>query len=64
MQDLYKNRYSVFIIAIIVVFSIFIVKIGSLQLGDNSYEENAVNNALNKITLYPARSVKIGRAHV
>ncbi len=61
MQDLYKNRYSVFIIAIIIVFSIFIVKIGSLQLGDNSYEEKAVNNALNKITLYPARSVIFDR---
>jgi penicillin-binding protein 2 len=61
MQDLYKNRYSVFIIAIIIVFSIFIVKIGSLQLGNNSYEEKAVNNALNKITLYPARSVIFDR---
>ena len=57
MQDLHKNRSRVFVIGLSFVFLLFLYRIGTLQLIDDKYEKRAVNNALNKITLYPARSV-------
>ncbi len=57
MYDIHKQRYKTFIFIFVVFFLIFIVKIGSLQLLNSEYQEKAINNALNKITLYPARSV-------
>lgn len=61
MQDLYKDRSKVFVILFILILSVFIYKVGSLQLIDDHYEQKAINNALNKITLYPARSILYDR---
>jgi len=61
MQDLNKDRSKVFVIIFLVILSAFIYKVGSLQLMDDHYEQKAVNNALNKITLYPARSILYDR---
>jgi penicillin-binding protein 2 len=57
MQDVHKNRSSVFVIGLSFIFLLFLYRIGTLQLVDDKYEKRAINNALNKITLYPARSV-------
>jgi penicillin-binding protein 2 len=57
MQDLNKNRFKIFIGVISFAFVIYILKIASLQLYGDQYERKAINNALNKITLYPSRSV-------
>ena len=57
MQDVFKNRFPVFIGIIILFFIIYGIRIGSLQLSNNDYEKKAISNALNKITLYPARSI-------
>ena len=57
MQDIFKNRFPVFIGIIILIFLLFGIRVGTLQLSSNNYEQRAINNALNKITLYPARSI-------
>ena len=57
MQDLNKNRSKVFIGLFILFYVVYLFRVGSLQLGGNKYEIKAINNALNKITLYPSRSV-------
>jgi len=57
MQDLNKNRFKVFIGLFILFYCLYLFRVGSLQLMGNSYEIRAINNALNKITLYPSRSV-------
>ena len=61
MQDLYKDRSKVFVILFLFILSAYIYKVGSLQLMDDHYEQKAINNALNKITLYPARSILYDR---
>jgi penicillin-binding protein 2 len=57
MIDIHKQRYKTFIVLFVVFFLIFLYRIASLQLFNTEYEQKAINNALNKITLYPARSV-------
>lgn len=57
MQDLHKNRSRAFIGVFILFFMIYMVRVGTIQLNGNAYENKAINNALNKITLYPSRSV-------
>ncbi len=63
MQDLNKNRSRVFIAIFILFYLVYLVKVGSLQLLGDRYEIKAINNALNKITLYPSRSVIYDRNH-
>ena len=57
MQDLNKNRSKVFIGLFILFYIVYLIRVGSLQLSGDKYEIKAINNALNKITLYPSRSV-------
>lgn len=57
MQDLHKSRFKVFIGIFILFYILYLWRVASLQLTDNTYENKAINNALNKITLYPSRSV-------
>jgi len=53
-----KNRSKQFVYfgLIIFVFAIYTIRLASLQLGKVPYKNMAINNALNKITLYPSRS--------
>ncbi len=57
MQDLHKNRYKIFIGVFLLFYTIYLLRVGFIQLNGNQYERKAINNALNKITLYPSRSV-------
>ncbi len=52
-----SNRRLVYIILFVVIALVYLGKIFSLQILNKQYEQRAVNNALNKITLYPARSI-------
>ena len=63
MQDLYKSRFRTFIGIIVFFFLLYLGKVSSLQLSGNRYEQKAIGNALNKITLYPARSIIYDRNH-
>ncbi len=57
MIDIHKQRYKTFIVIFVLFFLLFLYRVASLQLFNTEYEQKAINNALNKITLYPARSV-------
>lgn len=56
MSSINSNRRIVYFIVFVLVAIIYLGKILSLQLNDR-YEQKAVNNALNKIPLSPARSI-------
>lgn len=51
-----KSRQFFYIGLFIFVFVLFSAKLASIQLGEVPYKKMAINNALNKITLYPSRS--------
>ena len=51
-----SKRQIVYIGLIAFVFIVYSLKLASIQLGDVPYKKMAINNALNKITLYPSRS--------
>ena len=51
-----SKRQIVYIGLIIFVFVVYSIKLASIQLGEVPYKNMAINNALNKITLYPSRS--------
>jgi penicillin-binding protein 2 len=51
-----SKRQIVYIGLIAFVFIVYSVKLASIQLGEVPYKKMAINNALNKITLYPSRS--------
>lgn len=51
-----SKRQIVYIGLIAFVFIVYSLKLASIQLGDMPYKKMAINNALNKITLYPSRS--------
>ncbi len=51
-----SKRQVVYIGLIAFVFIIYSLKLASIQLGEVPYKKMAINNALNKITLYPSRS--------
>lgn len=56
MADLSSNRRFMYLAVFIIIALIYLSKILSLQLNPN-YELKAINNALNKIPLSPARSI-------
>jgi penicillin-binding protein 2 len=51
-----SKRQIVYLGLIAFVFIVYSVKLASIQLGEVPYKKMAINNALNKITLYPSRS--------
>lgn len=51
-----SKRQIVYVALIIFVFVVYSIKLASIQLGEVPYKNMAINNALNKITLYPSRS--------
>jgi penicillin-binding protein 2 len=51
-----SKRQIVYIGLIAFVFVVYTLKLASIQLGEVPYKKMAINNALNKITLYPSRS--------
>lgn len=51
-----SKRQVVYIGLIVFVFIVYSLKLASIQLGEVPYKKMAINNALNKITLYPSRS--------
>jgi len=55
-MDKNRSKQLVYFGLILFVFVIYTLKLASLQLGHVPYKKMAINNALNKITLYPARS--------
>jgi penicillin-binding protein 2 len=51
-----SKRQVVYFGLIAFVFIVYSIKLASIQLGEVPYKKMAINNALNKITLYPSRS--------
>jgi len=51
-----SGKRIVFKSLIVVIFVLYWIRLINLQLGEKDYESIAINNALNKITLYPSRS--------
>ena len=51
-----RGKRIVYVIVFSLIFLVYWVRLFQLQLGDKDYERIAINNALNKITLYPSRS--------
>ena len=51
-----RGKRIVYVIIFSLIFLVYWVRLFQLQLGDKDYERIAINNALNKITLYPSRS--------
>ncbi|MFM7764243.1 MAG: hypothetical protein ACKO6I_01175, partial [Sphingomonadales bacterium] len=56
-MDLHRNRKFVYVGLLSLVAIVYLVKIFQLQIIDNQYEQKAINNALNKIPIYPDRSI-------
>ena len=56
-MELHRNRKFVYMGLILLLSAIYSVKIFRLQIFDNTYEQKAINNALNKIPIYPDRSI-------
>ncbi|MEY3716438.1 MAG: hypothetical protein RL285_313 [Bacteroidota bacterium] len=55
-MDKNRSKQLVFLGLIFLIFIIYTLRLASLQLGEVPYKKMAINNALNKITLYPSRS--------
>lgn len=55
-MDKNKSKQIVIIGLIFFIFLVYTIRLASLQLGNVPYKKMAINNALNKITLYPSRS--------
>lgn len=58
-----SNKAYVFLIIVFVTMVIYLIKIASLQLFDNSYSLSADNNAIRRVTEYPARGLVFDRNH-
>lgn len=56
MIDKNRSKQIVYLGLILFVFVVYTLRLASLQLGEVPYKKMAINNALNKITLYPSRS--------
>ena len=54
-MDLYKNRRSILVFAILIVFAVMAFRLFLVQIIDKQYRITAENNALKYETLYPAR---------
>ena len=55
-MDKNRSKQFVFFGLILFIFIVYTLRLASLQLGKVPYKNMAINNALNKITLYPSRS--------
>ncbi|MDA1112220.1 MAG: hypothetical protein O3A86_06845 [Bacteroidetes bacterium] len=60
-MEQYSNRKWIFIGTFFAILLLYAMRIAGLQLGSTPYKERAINNALNKVTLYPGRSVLFDR---
>jgi len=58
-----SNKAYVVIILVILTIIIYLIKIASLQLFENTYRLSADNNAIRRVTEYPARGVIFDRNH-
>jgi penicillin-binding protein 2 len=56
-MDLHRNRKFVYIGLFSLIALVYLIQIFRLQVLDNNYEQKAINNALNKIPIYPDRSI-------
>lgn len=56
-MDLHRNRKFVYLGLFGIIAIIYLIQIFKLQLLNNQYEQKAINNALNKIPIYPDRSI-------
>jgi penicillin-binding protein 2 len=60
-MEQYSSRKWIFIGTFFAILLLYAMRIAGLQLGSTPYKERAINNALNKVTLYPGRSVLFDR---
>jgi penicillin-binding protein 2 len=60
-KDLFKSRYSVIQIIIVVFASIFILRLFYLQVIDRKYISLAKNNAIKEVDVYPTRGMVYDR---
>ena len=56
-MDLHRNRKFVYLGLFGIIAIVYLIQIFKLQLLNNQYEQKAINNALNKIPIYPDRSI-------
>lgn len=56
-MDLHRNRKFVYLGLFSLVALVYLIQIFRLQILDDHYEQKAINNALNKIPIYPDRSI-------
>lgn len=56
-MDLYKNRRFIYLFLLLLIAGMYLFQIFRLQLLNPGYEQKAINNALNKIPIYPDRSI-------
>ncbi len=61
MESVKSNKAIVIIIIIITTMVIYIIKIASLQLFENTYRLSADNNAIRRVIDYPARGLIFDR---
>ena len=60
-MEQYSQRKWIFLGSFFAIILLYAMRIAGLQLGSTAYKERAINNALNKVTLYPGRSVLFDR---
>lgn len=60
-KDLFKNRYQVLRIIILVFASIFLIRLFYLQIIDTKYDALAKNNAIKEVDVYPTRGLVYDR---
>jgi len=56
-MDLHQNRKFFYVGLLSLVAIVYLIKIFRLQILDDKYEQKAIKNALNKIPIYPDRSI-------
>lgn len=60
-KDLFKNRYDVLRIIILVFAIIFLMRLGYLQLYEKKYDRIAFENAIKELEIYPTRGLVYDR---
>jgi penicillin-binding protein 2 len=60
-KDLFKNRYDVLRIIILVFAAIFLMRLGYLQLYEKKYNRIAFENAIKEMEIYPTRGLVYDR---
>ncbi|HEY0262459.1 MAG TPA: penicillin-binding protein 2, partial [Chitinophagales bacterium] len=61
MKDLFKDRYQIVQVIIAVFASIFVLRLGYLQLVEKKYRTLARNNAIKEVEVYPTRGMVYDR---